>query len=114
VKVQVSHQNKILSKNILLAETFLSRLIGLMFKEKLVDADGLLIDPCRSIHTFFMKYSLDIVFLSEENKVIKIIRHMKPWRLSWIYFRAIKTLELPAGQLPSYIKEGDFLEVKSV
>jgi uncharacterized membrane protein (UPF0127 family) len=114
VKVQVSHQNKILSKNILLAETFLSRLIGLMFKEKLVDADGLLIDPCRSIHTFFMKYSLDIVFLSEENKVIKIIRHMKPWRLSWIYFRAIKTLELPAGQLPSDVKEGDFLEVKSV
>ncbi len=114
MKVQVSHQNKILSKNILLAETFLSRLIGLMFKEKLVDADGLLIDPCRSIHTFFMKYSLDIVFLSEENKVIKIIRHMKPWRLSWIYFRAIKTLELPAGQLPSDVKEGDFLEVKSV
>jgi uncharacterized membrane protein (UPF0127 family) len=114
VKVQVSHQNKILSKNILLAETFLSRLIGLMFKDKLVDADGLLIDPCRSIHTFFMKYSLDIVFLSEENKVIKIIRHMKPWRLSWIYFRAIKTLELPAGQLPSDVKEGDFLEVKSV
>ena len=114
MKVQVSHQNKILFKNILLAETFLSRLIGLMFKEKLVDADGLLIDPCRSIHTFFMKYSLDIVFLSEENKVIKIIRHMKPWRLSWIYFRAIKTLELPAGQLPSDIKEGDFLEIKSV
>ena len=114
MKVQVSHQNKILSKNILLAETFLSRLIGLMFKDKLVDADGLLIDPCRSIHTFFMKYSLDIVFLSEENKVIKIIRHMKPWRLSWIYFRAIKTLELPAGQLPSDVKEGDFLEVKSV
>jgi uncharacterized membrane protein (UPF0127 family) len=85
-----------------------------MFKEKLVGAEGLLIDPCRSIHTCFMKYSLDIVFLSNENKIIKIIRHMKPWRLSWIYLSATKTLELPAGKLPTDVKEGDFLEVISV
>jgi hypothetical protein len=61
-----------------------------------------------------MRYNLDIVFISSNNKVIKIIRDIKPWRMTWIYFRANKTLELPSGKLPMDLKEGDFLEVKDV
>jgi uncharacterized membrane protein (UPF0127 family) len=114
VKVQISYGNKILSNDILIADTLVTRLIGLMFRKQLNGADGLLINPCNSIHTFFMRYSLDIIFLSSDNKVIKIIRDLKPWRMTWIYFRAKKTLELPAGKLPSDVKEGDVLEVKNV
>ncbi|MBA2403929.1 MAG: DUF192 domain-containing protein [Bdellovibrionales bacterium] len=114
MKVQINYGSKTLSKDILIAESLIDRLIGLMFREKLVGAEGLLIDPCRSIHTCFMRYSLDIVFLSSENKIIKIIRGIRPWRITWIYFRANKTLELPAGKLPSDLKEGDILEVKNV
>lgn len=114
MKVQISYGTKILSKDILIADTLVTRLIGLMFKKQLLGAEGLLINPCNSIHTFFMRYSLDIVFLSSDNKVIKIIRDLKPWRMTWIYFRAKKTLELPAGKLPSDVKEGDILEVKNV
>lgn len=114
MKVQISYGSKILSNDILIADTLITRLIGLMFKEKLVGADGLLINPCNSIHTFFMRYSLDIVFLSSENRVVKILRDVKPWRMTWIYFRAKKTLELPAGKLPLDVKEGDTLEVKNV
>jgi uncharacterized membrane protein (UPF0127 family) len=114
VKVQIIYKNKVLSTDILMAESLISRLIGLMFKQRLEGADGLLIDPCRSIHTFFMRYSLDIVFISKDNKIIKIIRDMKPWRVTWIYFRASKTLELPAGNLPVDLKEGDSLEIRDV
>ena len=114
MKVQISYGNKILSKDILIADTLGSRLIGLMFKKQLIGAEGLLINPCNSIHTFFMRYSLDIIFLSSDNKVIKIIRDLKPWRMTWIYFRAKKTLELPAGKLPPDIKVGDILEVENV
>ena len=114
MKIQINYGDKILSKDILIAETLVDRLIGLMFREKLLGADGLMLNPCRAIHTFFMRYSLDIVFLSSDNRIIKIIRDMKPWRMSWIYFRANKTLELPAGKLPSDLKEGDFLEVRDV
>jgi uncharacterized membrane protein (UPF0127 family) len=85
-----------------------------MFKEKLVGADGLMLDPCRSIHTFFMRYNIDVVFMSRKNAVIKIIRDLKPWRMTWIYWRATKTLEMPAGQLPQDIKVGDVLEVENV
>ena len=114
MKIQISYGDKIISKNILIAETLVDRLIGLMFREKLVGSDGLLLNPCRSIHTFFMRYNLDIVFISSNNKVIKIIRDIKPWRMTWIYFRANKTLELPSGKLPMDLKEGDLLEVKDV
>jgi uncharacterized membrane protein (UPF0127 family) len=114
VKVQIKYGEKILAKDVLIAEAMIDRLIGLMFRKQLTGSDGLLIDPCRSIHTFFMRYSLDIVFINKKNKVIKIIRDIKPWRMTWIYFRANKTLELPAGKLPSDLKEGDILEVKNV
>jgi uncharacterized membrane protein (UPF0127 family) len=114
MKVQISYKNKILSNDILIADTLVSRLIGLMFSSKLTGAEGLLIDPCRSIHTCFMRYSLDIVFISSEKKIVKIIRDLKPWRMTWIYFKASMTLELPAGKLPLDVVEGDSLEVKSV
>ena len=114
MKVQISYHNKILSKDILIADTLVTRLIGLMFKKQLLGAEGLLINPCNSIHTFFMRYSLDIVFLDSGNKVVKVIRNLHPWRMTWIYFRAKKTLELPAGKLPKDVKEGIVLEVKNV
>lgn len=114
MKVQIKYGDKILSDNILVADNPASRMIGLMFRKKLVGSDGLLLDPCNSIHTFFMRYSLDIVYLSKTNQVVKIIRNLKPWRMTLIYFKARKTLELPAGQLPADIKEGDILEVKNV
>lgn len=114
MKVQIKHNQKILSSNIQVADNPLSRMIGLMFRKKPVNSDGLLLEPCNSIHTFFMCYPLDILFLSKTNQVIKIIRGLKPWRMTFIYFKARKTLELPAGQLPEEIKEGDILEVQNV
>lgn len=114
MKIQVTHNKKVLSSNILMADTPISRVIGLMFRKRPVDSDGLLLDPCNSIHTCFMRYPLDVVFMSKSNQVIKIIRNLKPWRMTLIYFKARKTLELPAGNLPKEIKEGDILEVNHV
>ena len=114
MKVKIKYKDKVLSENIMVASTFYARLKGLMFQERLVDMDGLLIDPCNSIHTFFMKFPLDVVFIGKDDKVIKVLRNVIPWRMTWIYFKAIKTLEIPAGKLPLDINEGDVLEVASV
>jgi uncharacterized membrane protein (UPF0127 family) len=113
MKVEIKYGEKILSSNILIADNPVLRVIGLMFKAR-PQGDGLLLEPCNSIHTFFMRYSLDIVFLSRSNEVVKIIRDLKPWRMTRIYFKARKTLEVPAGKLPMDIKVGDILEVQSV
>lgn len=114
MKVRITYNQKTLSDNIKIADDLPSRLIGLMFKNRPMDSDGLLLDPCNSIHTFFMRYPLDVVFLNGQNQVVKVIRNLSPWRMTWIYFSAKKTLEVPAGKLPSDLKEGDKLEVTHV
>jgi uncharacterized protein len=113
MKLRISYQGEKIFEDIRMADTLTSRLIGLMFQAT-PPGEGLLLDPCRSIHTFFMKYPLDIVFLDRQNKMVKIIRHLAPWRMTWIYFRAVKTLEVPAGRLPPHVREGDELEVQIV
>lgn len=114
MKVNISYKNKVLSNNILLADTLYLRLVGLMFKKELKDAEGLLLHPCNSIHTCFMKYPIDVAFISSDNVIIKIIRDLKPWRMTWLYFKAQKTLEMPAGKFPSDLNEGDKVEVRNV
>lgn len=115
MKAIIKLNNKVIAEDVLLAKTLYTRLVGLMFRSSPPEnSKGLLIDPCNSIHTCFMRYALDIVFMDSKNKVIKVIRNIRPWRMTWIYFRASRTLELPAGNLPLEVKEGDCLEVENV
>lgn len=92
------------------ADDMFSRMKGLMFSENLPDCDGFLITPCNSIHTFFMLYSLDVLFLDRDFKIVKAVYDLRPWRMSWIYFRAHQVLEMKAGTLNKELKTGDKLE----
>lgn len=115
MKLKIKHNGEEIMNNILLASSFKDRLVGLMFGTcPPQNSYGLLIDPCNSIHTCFMRYSLDIIFLNSKNEIVKIIYNLKPWRFTWIYFKARKTLEIPAGQLKKTLKEGEKLEVVHV
>lgn len=109
--MKIKVRENVLGSQIKIADTPLSRIVGLMFKKQMVGFDGLLINPCNSIHTFFCRYNLDILFLDKNMKIIKIIRNLKPWRITWIYFKACQVLELNGGSLSEEIKEGDTLEV---
>jgi len=113
MKIRIKHNGQILFENIQAANSMTSRLIGLMFRSS-PSGDGLLLDPCNSIHTFFMRYPLDVVFLGKNNQVVKIIRNLRPWKMTWIYFKARKVLETPSGKLANDLKEGDTLEVEHV
>ena len=99
--------NEVIANKVNLADSMMERMIGLMFSKDIGAKDGLLISPCNSIHTFFMRYELDIIFLSKDNRVIKVIRKMKPWRMTWMYFKASKVLEMTGGTLPANINAGD-------
>ena len=93
------------------ANNIFTRMKGLMFSKSLGDFDGLLITPCNSIHTFFMKYPIDVVFLTKDYKVVKACRNVKPWRMTGIYFGACQVLEMNAGELSQDLEPGDQLEV---
>jgi uncharacterized protein len=74
-----------------------SRGKGLLGRSGLAPNAGLLIIPCNSIHSFFMQFRFDALFLDRDYRVLQIIHEMKPWRASSLVWRAHAVLELPAG-----------------
>ena len=71
----------------------------------------MLIERCASIHTFFMRFPLDVVFLDADFTVRRIVRDLRPWRLA-AASGAAHVLELPAGRLAQVpVTEGDKLVV---
>lgn len=99
-----------IAQNAKLAVRFMDRLMGLMGSKELPDCDALIIRPCNSIHTFFMNYPIDVIFVAANGCVIKVIEDLQPWRLTWSYWKARDVVELPAGTLKGKIKEEMYLE----
>lgn len=87
---------KIVAHRAAIADNFLRRLQGLLGRDKLLPGQGLLLSPCNSVHTCGMRYRLDIVFLSNELRIIKTVENLSPWRAAYCS-NAAMVLELPAG-----------------
>lgn len=101
---------QIICKQMIVADQIFDRMKGLMFSTELPDCDGFLIAPCNSIHTFFMLYSLDILFLDKNFTVVKALYDLSPWRMTWMYFKAHQVLEMKAGTMKKGIKAGEKFE----
>jgi uncharacterized membrane protein (UPF0127 family) len=112
MKIHVSYNGKRFIDNVIVAESFWLKLTGYMFRQT-PHVPGIMF-ATNSIQTTFMHFPLDLAFLDKQYRVVKIIRHIKPWRFTAFYFKAKWTLELPVGILPSELKEGDVLEVTDV
>lgn len=81
-----------------IADSFFSRLAGLMFQKKLPQATGLLLAPCNSVHMCFMTFPIDVVYLDKEFKIIKVVKNLRPWIGLSMCSRAWATLELASGE----------------
>lgn len=81
-----------------LADNFLGRLRGLMFRKYLPEGRGLLLAPCNSVHMLFMRFAIDVVYLDENFCIKKIVRSLTPWLGMSICFGAWGALELPSGE----------------
>lgn len=79
------------------AQTFLARLGGLLVRRPLREGEALYLAPCSSVHTMFMRYPIDVAFLDARGRVLKVVPHLKPWRMA-VCFGAAAVLELRAGQ----------------
>ncbi len=111
-KIIIKKNNgEIVCENAVLADGFFERAQGLMFSDNIPhQGDGMLIKPCNSIHTFFMNYDLHIIFMDSKNKVIKVIKNMKPWRMTRMYFTSHQVLELKTDRDVN-VSVGEVLEV---
>jgi len=79
------------------AATMLPRMKGLLGRKSLSQGEGMLIRPAPSIHTFFMRFPIDVVFLSRHGEVLKIAEHVAPWRTRSCR-HSYAVLELAAGE----------------
>ena len=83
---------------ILVADSFLTRFVGLMFQQKLPAATGLFLAPCNSVHMCFMRFAIDVVYLDKEYKILKVVKNLKPWIGLSMCSNAWATIELAAGE----------------
>ncbi len=87
---------------------FIESFLGLMFKKGLPDGHGLLFKPARGIHTHFMRFPIDLIYLDKANRVVKIRAAMRPWRFD--FTSAAGVVELTGGTAAAQgIKPGDQL-----
>jgi hypothetical protein len=105
-------QNKILLwPKTLCATTFFTRTKGLLAHKNLSADEALFIRPCNSVHTLGMAFSIDVVFLDKQQRVLKIIHDLKPYRMA-ICRKADAVLEVAANSVARYeLKTGDQLSI---
>jgi uncharacterized membrane protein (UPF0127 family) len=91
-----------------------ARMRGLLGRDGLEAGEGMLIDPAPSVHMFFMRFPIDVVFLDRSKRVVKVVHQLRPWRAAGAR-KAVAALELPAGTAArAGLAEGAALTVEPV
>ncbi len=115
--VAISNQTKQtdLGGRVRIARSFWDRGRGLMFHAGLDAGTGLVIDPCSSIHTMWMRFPLDVLYVSADGSVLRADSKMKPWRVGPLFVRGRYVIELPPGTIEqSRTEKGDKLDLRPV
>lgn len=84
------------------ANTFGSRLVGLLGRDALAPGTGLVLQPSSSIHTAFMRFPIDVIFLDGQQRVVATATHVQPFRIAWGGWKARMAVELPAGTIEKF------------
>lgn len=104
-----------LGEHIRVADTGLTRIVGLLGERDLASGDGLLIEPSQGVHTWGMLFPIDVVVLDNDWKAIAIRRAMRPFRMTRVFFKAAAVLELPSGIVDATSTAvGDAIEFRRV
>ena len=90
---------RVVAAHVEVASSMWSRFVGLMGRRELPEGHGLALTPCNSIHMFFMRIPLDVVFLDRGGSVVHAYHGIRPWRVSRIVRGAHTAVELPVGTL---------------
>lgn len=113
--VMVKKEGEVIGKRIKVADSFFQRLVGLWGRKELAEGEGLLLIPCRQIHTFLMLFSLDVLFLNKKREIVALFPEMAPQQCSPCVKESYQVLELPAGTIKlKKLKKGDCLDIVNV
>lgn len=98
---------KVILPQVAKADRLPDRIRGLLGRDGLGPGEGLWIVPCKQVHTAMMRFSLDVVFLDRDLRVLAIRPGLRPWRISGFYPRAGSALEAAEGVLAGRVGLGD-------
>jgi uncharacterized protein len=98
----------VIADKVMVADTYFKRLRGLLGKTHLESGEGLLLTHCSSVHCFFMKFTIDVVYLSTDMVVLGT-ETIHPWRIGKFFRDTVHVLELEEGALGIQLKKGDQL-----
>jgi uncharacterized membrane protein (UPF0127 family) len=90
---------QVILPNLEVAATLWAQTIGLMGRKELATASGLLIPHCNAIHTAFVRFPIDVLFLDAQSTVIRLVPALAPWRIHGPVRGAKSVVELPTGTL---------------
>jgi uncharacterized membrane protein (UPF0127 family) len=107
-------EGTILCERCEIPESSFGRMRGLLGRTGLEPRTGMLIDAAPSVHMFFMRFPIDVVFLDRDRKVVGVTQRLRPWRVAGAR-GAVAALELPAGAAAAAgIEEGDVLVLEDI
>ena len=113
VRVRNISRDVSLGERVELADTSLTRFIGLLGRRGVRPSGGLLIQPSNGVHTLGMMFSIDVLLLDRDNKVLSLYKSLAPFRVTRIDLKASSALELPAGMIQSTATQvGDQLVIE--
>lgn len=102
----------VLAQDVRFARGVWSRFRGLMGRKSLPEGQGLLLEPCSSIHCMFMRFPIDVLFLDRDNRVLKVAADVKPWHAA-MGRGARSALEVAAGVAArALVEPGDLIVIR--
>lgn len=105
-------KNVLLSSDLQKAFSLMARTKGLLGRESMEHHSALWIKPCSSIHTYFMKFAIDVVFVDKNLKVTSVRQNVSPWKLLFSTLRSDSVFEFASGVITTdKVQVGDQLYV---
>jgi hypothetical protein len=105
----ITTDGRLVAEHLEIAATYWSRLKGLQFRRRLTKGRALLIVPCPSIHTFCLRFPLDVAFLNNTGQVVEVRHGLSPWRIAIPRWPAHAVIEAEAGWL--MLRVGESLRI---
>ena len=114
-KIINQRNGHIVASNFRQADTFFTRLKGLLGSSSLGTGHGLWIVPCKGVHTVGMRYAIDVIFVDKKHRIKKLVSDLKPYRFCCSAKGTHSVIEVPVGTIDkSQLKRGDKLIIEDM
>lgn len=115
LRIAVSRSGAVLATRACMARSFLSRMVGLLGHDHLDPGQALIIESCRSIHTWGMRFPIDAVFVDRDWRVVALQQGLRPGQITPWYWGASRVIEVPNGAVSeAKLGVGDQLVVEAI